>query len=46
MKLLFGLTILVLIAVSIVADYKWKQWIAARKQDREQDAFHDRRHDR
>jgi len=37
MKLLFGLTILVLIAVSFIADYKWKQWIAARKRDRDSD---------
>jgi hypothetical protein len=37
MKLLFGLTVLILVAVSFVADYKWKQWIAARKQERERD---------
>ncbi len=35
MKLLFGLTILLLIAASLLADYQWKKWIAARKQDRE-----------
>jgi len=33
MKLLLGLAVLIFIAVSIFADYKWKQWIAARKQD-------------
>jgi hypothetical protein len=40
MKLLFGLTILLLIAASIVADYQWKKWIAARKQDRDRDQHH------
>ncbi len=35
MKLLFGLIVLLLIALSFLADYKWKQWIAARKRDRE-----------
>ena len=33
MKLLFALAILILIALSFFADYKWKQWIAARKQE-------------
>jgi len=36
MKLLFALAILTLIVLSLIADYKWKQWIAARKQEREQ----------
>jgi hypothetical protein len=35
MKLILGLFALVLIALSLFADYKWKQWIAARKQDRD-----------
>jgi hypothetical protein len=39
MKLLFGLTILVLIAVSFIADYQWKKWIAARKQDRDREEY-------
>jgi hypothetical protein len=34
MKLLFGLIALALVAVTLIADYKWKQWIAARKQER------------
>lgn len=34
MKLFFILTILILIALSFYADYRWKRWIAARKQDR------------
>lgn len=33
MKLLLGLAILFLIALSLFADHKWKQWVAARKQD-------------
>jgi hypothetical protein len=36
MKLILGLVALFLVAVSLIADYKWKQWIAARKQDRNQ----------
>lgn len=35
MKLLFALAILVLVILSLIADYKWKQWIAARKHERE-----------
>jgi hypothetical protein len=26
----------VLVVASLVADYKWRQWMAARKRDREQ----------
>jgi len=37
MKFLFILTILVLIALSFYADYKWKQWVEARKQARDMD---------
>ena len=33
MKLLFGLTIVILIAVSFIADYKWKQWIKSRERN-------------
>lgn len=35
MKLLFGLGVLILIAFSVLADYYWKRWIAARKQKRD-----------
>jgi hypothetical protein len=35
MKFLIATVILVLIAASFYADYKWKQWIAARKQQRD-----------
>ena len=37
MKLLLGAIALILVALSLVADYYWKRWIAARKQDRQQD---------
>jgi hypothetical protein len=37
MKLLFGLIALALLAVTLIADHKWKQWIAARKQERTSD---------
>jgi len=36
MKLAVGIAALILIALSFFADYKWKQWIAARKQERDQ----------
>jgi hypothetical protein len=35
MKLIIGLVALFLVALSFAADYKWKQWIAARKQERD-----------
>lgn len=35
MKILAAAVLLLLIVVSVVADYKWKRWIAARKQERE-----------
>jgi hypothetical protein len=44
MKLILGLIALALVAVSLIADYKWKQWIAARKQDRAQDDIHNHPH--
>jgi hypothetical protein len=34
-KILFCLTVLLLVCLSLVADYKWKRWIAARKQERD-----------
>lgn len=40
MKILFGLTIIVLIAVSFVADYKWKQWVKSNKQNHNPDRDH------
>lgn len=35
MKLIIGLVALALVVISLIADYKWKQWIAARKQERD-----------
>ena len=34
---LLGIVALILVALTVVADYKWKQWIAARKRDRAND---------
>jgi hypothetical protein len=39
MKLILGLAIAFLIAISLIADYKWRRWIASRKEDQD----HDRR---
>jgi len=33
MKLILGIAILIFIILSFFADYKWKRWMAARKQD-------------
>jgi len=35
MKLLLAIAALILVALSLLADYKWKQWMAVRKQDRD-----------
>jgi adenosyl cobinamide kinase/adenosyl cobinamide phosphate guanylyltransferase len=35
MKILLIIVAVTLVATSIYADYKWKQWIAARKAERE-----------
>jgi hypothetical protein len=34
MKLLLAILAIVLVAASLYADYKWRQWIAARKPQR------------
>jgi hypothetical protein len=34
MNILLGVLAIVLIGASLFADYKWRQWIAARKRDR------------
>ena len=34
MKLLLAILAIVLVAASLYADYKWRQWIAARRRDR------------
>ncbi len=33
---LLAILAVVLVVASLVADYKWRQWMAARKRDREQ----------
>jgi len=35
MKLILGILALLLVAVSVFADYKWRQWMAARRRDRQ-----------
>jgi hypothetical protein len=35
MKLVLGLAVLLFIAFSVLADYKWRQWMAARKAERD-----------
>jgi hypothetical protein len=35
MKILLGIGALLLVAASLVADYKWRRWMAARRQERE-----------
>ncbi len=34
MKLLLAIVAVVIVAASIFADYKWRQWIATRRRDR------------
>jgi hypothetical protein len=34
MKILLGILTVLVIAASFFADYKWRQWIAARRRDR------------
>ncbi len=35
MKWILGVAALIILVISLVADYKWRQWIAARKDDRD-----------
>jgi hypothetical protein len=35
MKILLGILAVVLVAASFFADYKWRQWMAARRRDRQ-----------
>jgi Ni/Co efflux regulator RcnB len=46
MRLLLSILAAAVIAASLIADYKWRQWMAARRQDREQDRDRDRQQDR
>jgi uncharacterized membrane protein len=40
MKLAIAAGVVLLIIVSLIADYKWKRWIAARKQEHENSGDH------
>ena len=35
MKIFLGIVVIVLMAVSFIADYKWRKWMAERKRDRD-----------
>jgi len=35
MKILLGILAIVVVAASLFADYKWRQWIASRRRDRQ-----------
>jgi hypothetical protein len=34
MKIILGILAVLIIAASLFADYKWRQWMAARRRDR------------
>jgi hypothetical protein len=36
MKILIAILVVLVVAVSLIADYKWRQWIAARRRDRQE----------
>jgi hypothetical protein len=35
MKIFIGILAAVVVAASLFADYKWRQWMAARRRDRQ-----------
>jgi hypothetical protein len=35
MKIILGIIAVVLVAASLIADYKWRRWIAARRRNRQ-----------
>jgi hypothetical protein len=35
MKLILGIIGIIIVIGSIIADYKWRQWMAARKRERQ-----------
>jgi len=35
MKIILGIVAVVVVVASLVADYKWRQWMAARRRERE-----------
>jgi hypothetical protein len=34
MKMFLGILAVLVVAASLIADYKWRQWMAARRRDR------------
>jgi hypothetical protein len=38
MKLFLGIFALIVVAASLLADYKWRQWMAARRRDHDRDS--------
>jgi hypothetical protein len=35
MKILLAILVVVFVVATFIADYKWRQWIAARRRDRQ-----------
>jgi hypothetical protein len=35
MKIFFGIAAVLLVGVSLIADYKWRKWMADRRRDRQ-----------
>jgi hypothetical protein len=35
MKIVLGILAVIVVAASLFADYKWRQWMAARRRDRQ-----------
>jgi hypothetical protein len=35
MRIILGILAVLVVAVSLIADYKWRQWMAARRRDRQ-----------
>ena len=35
MKIFLGILIVLVVAASVFADYKWRKWMAARRRDRQ-----------
>jgi hypothetical protein len=35
MKIILGIIALLCVAASLIADYKWRRWMAARRRDRQ-----------
>lgn len=42
MKLLLAIIVLIVFALSIVADYKWRRWMTKRRSEHTDSAFRDR----